>query len=52
MDNFIDNLAAKYGAGTKKSSKRKSAAKAETTSKSKRRRWIIHVYYKKCEITL
>lgn len=38
LDNFIDNLAAKYGAGTKKSSKRKSAAKAETTSKSKRRR--------------
>lgn len=42
MDDFIDNLAAKYGAGNKKASKRKAAAKTETTVKNKRRKWVAY----------
>ncbi|XP_075971767.1 dnaJ homolog subfamily C member 9 [Anticarsia gemmatalis] len=38
LDNFIDNLAAKYGAGNKKTTKRKAAPKSETTTKNKRRK--------------
>lgn len=38
IDNFIDNLAAKYGASNKKSNKRKAATKAETSTKNKRRK--------------